>query len=218
MPSRRRSRRASIRRGRRPSAAPHEALDRDDGVARIDRLRRLRRVADDDRAVGEVAHDGRQQRALPSSSLSTTATPLRTVATRELVVPRSMPTASRCWCGAVDMPGSAICSSAIRFYSSAFERVIDFVLQLFDEHQAAHAYRRHRRISRLFDVELPAESRRPASRCRHAACGVPDPRARDGHRVARFATASRHSICSIRNARRHRRVVSAGRRRPARSR
>ena len=29
---------------------------------------------------------------------------LRTVATRELVVPRSMPTASRCWCGAVSVP------------------------------------------------------------------------------------------------------------------
>jgi len=26
-----------------------------------------------------------------------------------LVVPRSMPTASRCWCGAADSPGSAIC-------------------------------------------------------------------------------------------------------------
>jgi hypothetical protein len=28
-------------------------------------------------------------------------------------VPRSMPTASRCWCGAVDMPGSEICKSAM---------------------------------------------------------------------------------------------------------
>ena len=40
-------------------------------------------------------------------------TALRTVATSELVVPKSMPTASRCWCGAVDMPGSEICRSAI---------------------------------------------------------------------------------------------------------
>jgi hypothetical protein len=28
-------------------------------------------------------------------------------------VPRSMPTASLCWCGAVDMPGSEICSNAM---------------------------------------------------------------------------------------------------------
>ena len=39
--------------------------------------------------------------------------PLRTVATSEFVVPRSMPTASRCSCGAVDSPGSEIWSNAI---------------------------------------------------------------------------------------------------------
>ncbi len=35
------------------------------------------------------------------------------MATSELVVPRSMPTARRCWCGAGDIPGSEICSSAM---------------------------------------------------------------------------------------------------------
>ena len=38
---------------------------------------------------------------------------LRTVAISELVVPKSMPTASLCWCGAVDMPGSEICNKAM---------------------------------------------------------------------------------------------------------
>ena len=42
--------------------------------------------------------------------MSTTVWPLRTVATSELVVPRSMPTASRCSWGAIDSPGSEICS------------------------------------------------------------------------------------------------------------
>src|SRR5512137_344566 len=40
--------------------------------------------------------------------------PLRTVATSELVVPRSIPTASLRSCGAGDSPGSEIWSSAIR--------------------------------------------------------------------------------------------------------
>ena len=39
--------------------------------------------------------------------------PLLTVATKELVVPKSMPIASLCWCGAADCPGSEICKSAI---------------------------------------------------------------------------------------------------------
>ena len=51
--------------------------------------------------------------ARPRSSFSTVLMPLRTVATSELVVPKSMPTASLCWCGAVLMPGSEICKSAM---------------------------------------------------------------------------------------------------------
>ena len=35
-------------------------------------------------------------------------------AASEFVVPRSIPTASRCWCAVVDSPGSAICISAIK--------------------------------------------------------------------------------------------------------
>jgi len=48
------------------------------------------------------------------TSGSTAAEPLRMVATSELVVPRSMPTASRCWCGAGERPGSEIWNSVIR--------------------------------------------------------------------------------------------------------
>src|SRR5919198_4703644 len=51
--------------------------------------------------------------ARPCASGSTVGTPLRTVATSELVVPRSMPTAARCSCGAGDWPGSEICRSAM---------------------------------------------------------------------------------------------------------
>src|SRR5438270_12016313 len=60
--------------------------------------------------------------------------PLRTVATSELVVPRSMPTARRSWCGAGDWPGSEICRSAM------LELVLgrgDLLAQLLHEHQAA---------------------------------------------------------------------------------
>ena len=55
-----------------------------------------------------------QARLAVGIDLSTTGMPLRTVATSELVVPRSMPTASRCSWGAGDMPGSEIWRSAIR--------------------------------------------------------------------------------------------------------
>src|SRR4029077_6266750 len=78
----------------------------------------------------------------PCASVSTVAAPLRTVATSECVVPRSMPTARRCWCGSGDSPGSEICRSAIRWGSSAFvdqlERVVDLLVQLFEKAQFAH--------------------------------------------------------------------------------
>src|SRR5512140_1677944 len=47
--------------------------------------------------------------ARPFASVITSATPLRTVATSEWVVPRSMPTARRRWCGSGEAPGSEIC-------------------------------------------------------------------------------------------------------------
>ena len=50
---------------------------------------------------------------IPFSSASVSATPLRTLATNELVVPKSIPAASRCSCGAVDCPGSDICNNAM---------------------------------------------------------------------------------------------------------
>src|SRR6476620_10616865 len=49
----------------------------------------------------------------PAVSGRHSATPLRTAATSEWVVPRSMPTAWRRACGSGDAPGSEICSSAI---------------------------------------------------------------------------------------------------------
>ena len=41
--------------------------------------------------------------------------PWRTAATSEWVVPRSMPTATRRWCGSRDCPGSEICRSDMNF-------------------------------------------------------------------------------------------------------
>ncbi len=51
----------------------------------------------------------------PSRSGRHSATPLRTAATSECVVPRSMPTACRRACGSGEVPGSEICRSATRF-------------------------------------------------------------------------------------------------------
>ncbi|EXI83077.1 MAG: hypothetical protein AW12_02645 [Candidatus Accumulibacter sp. BA-94] len=82
-----------------------------------------------------------------------------------------MPTASRCWCGRVDSPGSAICSSAmkredpeagcgcrrlptrLRSFFAGGDRVVDLRQQFFLEHQASHA------IGGLFEVVLVVEQR-----------------------------------------------------------
>src|SRR3989442_10229013 len=81
----------------------------------------------------------------PCASGSTVAAPLLTVATSELVVPRSMPTASRCSWGAGDVPGSEICRSATVL--AEFQRLllfhrlvreVDFGVELVEEHQLAH--------------------------------------------------------------------------------
>src|SRR5256714_8958615 len=88
--------------------------------------------------------DGRS--GLPCASASTVAAPLRTVATSELVVPRSMPTASRCSCGASDCPGSEICRSAMAAFSGAstnplFDGLVggvDLRLELLQEFELAY--------------------------------------------------------------------------------
>src|SRR3989338_8041844 len=49
----------------------------------------------------------------PAASASGSERPLRTAATSALVVPRSIPTARRRWCGWGLCPGSAICSKAM---------------------------------------------------------------------------------------------------------
>src|SRR5918992_3900953 len=84
--------------------------------------------------------DGRS--GLPSASGSTAGAPLRTVATSEFVVPRSMPTARRCSCGAGDMPGSEICRSAIDFSGGSTAPSVDLLVggvdlgfELVQEHQ-----------------------------------------------------------------------------------
>src|SRR5512145_878052 len=70
---------------------------------------------------------------------------LRTVATSELVVPRSMPTARRWRCGSADWPGSAICSSAISVRSRGRAAGVDRLVRIadaggeaLDEHQLPH--------------------------------------------------------------------------------
>jgi hypothetical protein len=86
---------------------PHEALDGNDRVFRVDRLILLRVVANLSCAIGVVTHDGRQQRAtMLVVQADGNATAHR--GNEELVVPRSMPMASLCSCGAADSPGSAI--------------------------------------------------------------------------------------------------------------
>jgi len=68
--------------------------------------------ADDRSPVAEIAHDRRQER-VAVAVVEHHAMPFFTAATRELVVPRSMPTAMRCRWGSGDGPGSEICSSAM---------------------------------------------------------------------------------------------------------
>ena len=60
-----------------------------------------------------TAHTALGSNTRPCSSGRHSATPWRTAATSEWVVPRSMPTATRRWCGSGDWPGSEICSNAM---------------------------------------------------------------------------------------------------------
>src|SRR3954468_4378695 len=68
----------------------------------------------------------------------------------ELVVPRSMPTASRCSCGAGDSPGSDICRSAIDLLYRLVGRV-DLGVELVEELQLADQAGGVRVVSVLVD-------------------------------------------------------------------
>src|SRR4051794_26143840 len=63
--------------------------------------------------------------------------PLRTAATSEWVVPRSMPTAIRRWCGSRAPPGSEICSRAIALLFQRLATPLDVMDKALDEHQHA---------------------------------------------------------------------------------
>src|SRR5438067_1351737 len=73
----------------------------------------------------------------PASSGRHSATPCRTAATRECVVPRSMPTAMRRWCGSGAPPGSEICSKAMSLLSQCLEPVIDVLGKALNEHEGS---------------------------------------------------------------------------------
>ena len=77
----------------------------------------------------------------PWSSGKHSATPLRTEATSECVVPRSMPTAMRRWCGSGDWPGSEICNKAMVNRENSGQLVefsVHFLCEALDEHQRPH--------------------------------------------------------------------------------
>src|SRR4051812_44671631 len=101
---------------------------------------------------------------LPDSSGRHSAMPLRTAATSECVVPRSMPTAIRRWCGSGAPPGSEICSRAIALLFQRLQTPLDVMGKALDEHQHADFLRGGRVVA--IDVEEPFESlqRRLATR------------------------------------------------------
>src|SRR6478736_9855759 len=76
----------------------------------------------------------------PSESGRHSATPFRTEATSEWVVPRSMPTAMRRWCGSGDAPGSEICRRDMvsPLLSQLREPRLDVVAKALDEHEGSH--------------------------------------------------------------------------------
>src|SRR3954447_24444082 len=81
----------------------------------------------------------------PWSSGRHSGTPWRTAATSECVVPRSMPTAMRRWCGSGAWPGSDIWSNAMTCFlfgcvglRERIDALVDVAHELVDEHQAAH--------------------------------------------------------------------------------
>src|SRR5688572_31569806 len=73
----------------------------------------------------------------PSASGRHSATPLRTAATSECVVPRSMPTAMRRWCGSGEAPGSEICSNAITLLSQLVGTRLDVLGKALNEHEGS---------------------------------------------------------------------------------
>src|SRR5437868_1030697 len=87
----------------------------------------------------------------PASSGRHSATPLRIAATSEWVVPRSMPTATRRWCGSGAPPGSEICSSAIALLSQCLETVIDVLGKALNEHEGSDLLGRGRDVATLVE-------------------------------------------------------------------
>ena len=166
---------------------------------------RLRGVADVDRRARRSGRS-RAAAAVPRSSGSTTGMPLRTVATSELVVPRSMPTASRARAAPAASPGSEICSSAIglRLPRSI---VVDVGGELAEEAELAH--RAPRGVAIAAAVEQRA--RRALGLRGVARTAASSARARARPRAARASSAaSRRSSCRSRNAGASAESVSAG--------
>ena len=154
------------RRGRAPSAAsPTRSCSA--GRCRLRDApcdRRRRRCHRSERSMAAAAGP-RRRAARP-------AMPLRTVATSEFVVPRSMPTARRVSCGSGDASGSAICSRAIgRASASCISPKV--VVELGEEPQFAHAHARR----------LAARRRRARPPCRRAARPIPVARRRGSRRA-----------------------------------
>ena len=133
----------------------------------------------------------------PASSGRHSATPLRTAATSEWVVPRSMPTAMRRWCGSGAPPGSEICSRAIALIVPALRGA--------DRRRRQSARRTSALCTCCAAAAVVAVARRAAS-ARRCERGLPmrararrrAPRPRSPSRAS--SSASRHSICCIRNS------------------
>src|SRR6185436_3562737 len=87
----------------------------------------------------------------PSASGRHSATPLRTAATSEWVVPRSMPTAMRRWCGSGAWPGSEIWSNAIALFSLLIDLGLDVLGKALDEHEGSHLPGRFGVVALLVD-------------------------------------------------------------------
>src|SRR5206468_11367402 len=121
-------------------------------------------------------------RGRPCSSGKTTGMPCRTVATSELVVPRSMPTASLRSCGAGEASGSEICSRAIAM-SRLHDGDVDVLAELGEKPELAHLAARL--LPRAIDVEHALQLARALPRFRaHLA----------QHSFQRFFVARRRSI------------------------
>src|SRR5215207_5550501 len=99
---------------------------------------------------------------LPCPSGRHSGMPLRTAATSECVVPRSIPTAMRRWCGSGAWPGSEICSNAMALLSQRFGLGLDVLGKALDEHEGSHLLRGLGMVT--FFVDQPVQrGQRPAA-------------------------------------------------------